>query len=152
MNNEYNNFPEILHSSNEKIIKNRLFQIEQIFINNMSDIFRYFDFNIVNSHKLISNNIPFSITLLNNAIKSEQIQNIFVECFLKIIKEEEDSIIKIFRNEICNKEKLSDVDFMKSFSEYFYKITFQNFRKIVIFLEKEQIMFSVIFNSELKNI
>ena len=149
LNNEYNNFPEILHSSNEKIIKNRLFQIEQIFINNMSDIFRYFDFNIVNSHKLISNNIPFSITLLNNAIKSEQIQNIFVECFLKIIKEEEDSIIKIFRNEICNKEKLSDVDFMKSFSEYFYKITFQNFRKIVIFLEKEQIMFSVIFNSEL---
>ena len=38
---------------------------------------------------------------------------------------------------------------MKSLFDYICEICFNNFRKIIIFLEKEQIMLSIIFNNEL---
>ena len=149
LNNKHNNFPQILLSSNDEIIKNRLFPMDEIFINNINDIFRYFNFNITNSYNLMSRNIPLSFIFLEKTVKSKQIQNIFTDCLLKLMADEEDFIIKIFRSEICNKEKLIETDFMKSMYEYLCDISFKNFRKIIIFLEKEQIMFSVIFNSEL---
>ena len=149
LNNKYEKFPQILLSSNDDIIINKLFKLDYIFINNINDLLRYFDLNITNSYELAIKNTPLNFLLLDNAYKSNQLQNIFFDCLLKLTKDEEDFVIKIFRTEICNKEKLSDVDFMKSLFDYICEICFNNFRKIIIFLEKEQIMLSIIFNNEL---
>ena len=74
--------------------------------------------NVTNSYELAIKNTPLNFLLLDNAYKSNQLQNIFFDCLLKLTKDEEDFVIKIFRSEICNREKLSDVDFMKSLFDY----------------------------------
>ena len=147
--NNHENFPQVLISSNEEIIKNNLFDINYAIINCINDIFRYFDFNIINRSEKEYFNFPFIYQLLEYATKSDNLKKIFLNCLYKLIEKEEDFIKKIFKKEICQKESLINTDFSKSLFEYILDLFFNNFRKIIIILEKEQIMFSVLFNDKL---
>ena len=149
LQNIHKNFPQILISSKEEIIKIRLLDMNYTIINNMNDIFRYFDFKIKNLNESDNSTFPWNLKILEYTIKSQNLQNIFIKCFLKFIDSEEDFIIKIFRQEICHKESLVNIDFMQLLFDYICELYFNNFRKIVIILEREQIMFSVAINDQL---
>ena len=148
LQNNHENFPQILISTNKEIIEKRLFDINNTIITNMNDIFRYFDFEKINYNKQEDAILPFQIKLLKYTINSNSLQTILIKCFIKFIDQEEDFINKIFRKEIFDSENLINMDFMKTFFEYICDLYFQNFRKIVIILEKEQIMTSLLFNEK----
>ena len=149
LNGTHLNFPEILISSNEEIIRKELIDMKYIIVNNINDIFRYFNFDILNYFEE-ENRFPFAYKLLENSLKSKYFQVILLECLLKLIKvQDEDFVIKAFREEICNKNSLINIYFMNELFDFVNNIFFINFRKMIIILENEHIMSTVLFNDKL---
>ena len=148
LNNKYDRFSQALTSSNEEIIKNKILDMDFIIFNNLYDIFRYFDFNIKNIDQKDYLNMNFNMLLVEKLSKPQYLWDVFIDSLLKFI-DKEDFLRKIFREKICYKEKLVNKSFMEILFDYISDLCYNNFRRIVIFLEKEQIMCSLIFNEEI---
>ena len=83
-------------------------------------------------------------------MSSKNFQIIFINCLLKLIEEYKEEFIKIvFAKEICHKESLINVNVINSLFEYISDLCSKNMRKIIIYLEKEQIITSAVFNDQL---
>ena len=149
LQNKHKNFPQVLISSNEKIIKNELIDINYAIFNSITDILRYFDFETTNSKENDDSKFPFALKILEYLSLSVNLKKILFDCLYKLIETEEDFIIKIFGKEICHKESLINADFSKLLFEYLCEIFFNNFRKIIIILEKEHIFFCALFNDKI---
>ena len=148
--NIHKNFPQILVSSNEEIIKNNLVDIKFIILDKFNDITRFIDFILTNFNENENKKFPFSCRLLQEASKSKNFQIIFINCLLKLIEEYKEEFIKIvFIKEICHKESLINANVINSLFEYISDLCSKNMRKIIIFLEKEQIITSAVFNDQL---
>ena len=89
-NNTYNNFPQIINSSNEEIIQKQLIDINSMIINNIDDVLRFFSFKIINSPE----NTIYK-ELIKFYIKEEILSNIVNKCLVSLIKKEEDFLIKV---------------------------------------------------------
>ena len=147
LNNIYENFPLILKSSNEEIIQKQLMNINSMINNNIDYVLRFFNFEFSN----YEGNLLYR-DLIKFYIKNESLSNIVKKCLVKLIKNEEDFLIKVFNEEITNNKDLDKNDFMNKMNDYLNNLVFNNLRKIIIILERQQIINIAISNEKiLKN-
>ena len=155
--NKYLNFPEIIIESNEEIIKKRLVDINLIINNKIENAFRYFSFELINSEtnptQNNQQNSSYKDGLISQIQKTNYMKDVLIKCLINIIKNEENLVFKIFNKEILIKEKknnyLFKIDFMDLLYKYLNDFIFKNLRKIIIILEKEQILNSLYFNDKI---
>jgi hypothetical protein len=134
-NNTYNNFPQIINSSNEEIIQKQLIDINSMIINNIDDVLRFFSFKIINSPE----NTIYK-ELIKFYIKEEILSNIVNKCLVSLIKKEEDFLIKVLNEEITKNKDLDENDFMNKMHNYLNNLVFKDLRKVIFILQKEQII------------
>ena len=146
-NNTYENFPQILKSSNEEIIKENLMDTNSMINNNIDNALRFFAFKYINYDE----NILYK-ELIKFFIQQESLRNIVNKCLISLIKNEEDFFIKVLNEEITKNKDLDENYFMNKMHDYLNNLIFNNLRKIIYFLEKEQII-NISINNEkiLKN-
>ena len=146
-NNKFMNFPKILISSNKEIIKNQLFDTNSIINNNIEDVLRYFNYKLTNCDN--EQKICYRQTISFFIKQNTFLKNILVECLTLIIKNDDDFLIKYFKEEIFEKDEKEESNLMNSLLSHINSIVFDNLRKIIYFLEKEQIINVVSFNEKL---
>jgi hypothetical protein len=134
-NNTYENFPQIINSSNEEIIQKQLMDINSMIINNIDNALRFFSFKFINS----SDNTIYKV-LIKLSIKKEILSNIVNKCLVSLIKKEEDFLIKVLDEEITKNIDLDENDFMNKMHDYLNNLVFNNLRKILFILQREQII------------
>mgnify|MGYP002623021467 CR=1 FL=1 len=146
-NNTYENFPQILKSSNEEIIQKELMDIKSMINNNIDNVLRFFTFKFIN----YEGNILYK-ELIKYFIQNKKLSNIFNKCLVSLIKKEEDFFIKVLNEEITKNKDLDENDFMNKMHNYLNNLVFNNLRKIIIILQREQIINIAISNEKiLKN-
>ena len=146
-NNTYENFPQILKSSNEEIIKENLMNTNSMINNNIDNALRFFTFRFIN----YSENILYK-EMIKFFIQQESLRNIVNKCLISLVKNEEDFFIKVLNEEITKNKDLDENYFMNRMHDYLNNLVFNNLRNIIYILEKEQIINIAVNNEKiLKN-
>ena len=147
LHNKHPNFPEMLISSNKEIIENQLFDINSMINNNIDVVLSNFNYHCLNIDE--KKTMCYKETLLFLFKKQKSLQEICRMCLINLIKNEEDYITRIFKEEVLQKDSLDEIDLMNSLYKLINSFIFENLRKIIVYLEKEQILYSVAFNEKL---
>ena len=150
LNNEYQNFPEILINSNKNIIKKGLFDIDSMISKNINESLRYFNYKIFNYDEKKINSYKDTVT--KRITESKFMRYVIKECFANLANNEEDFLTTICKEDIPNKTNIEQTDcynFATLVENKINDLIYKNLRIIIIILEKEQIMSAIISNERL---
>ena len=150
LNNQYSNFPEILVDSNKDIIEKKLFDIETMITDNIDNVLRYFNYKLYNTKESQAN--AYKKLLAKCLTNSKYLRNIIIESLANLANNEEDFLAKICKENITFKDNnglIENNNFSFLLDKQISVFIFQNFRIIIIILEKEQIINAVLFNERL---
>ena len=147
LNNNYVNFTDVIINSNKEIIKKNLFDIDFMICNNINNVVRYFDYKISNLEQNQIN--EYKSNFIKNTSNSKYIKNIIKECLANLANNEEDFLIKILKEETNTKISELENNFSHKLENHVSNLVFENLRKIIVILEKEQIINSIITNERL---
>ena len=143
-NNSYKNFPKILISSNKEIIQKHLLDINSIIDNHIDEVLRYFDYNLLNFDNLsILKTIHFKPTISFYIKNNNILKDILIKCLINLINNDDDFIIKIFEEEIIKNDKKQEINLMPLLFNNFNALIQNELRKIILFIEKEQIIYTI---------
>ena len=149
LNNKFSNFPEILKSSNKEIIKNNFFNIGEMISNEIENSLRYFNFKLYNF--IETQNNSYKKTLAKNISNSKYAKNVLIECLSNFADNEEDFLFNICINILSPIDNIEGDDYNFSFllENYIINLVRDNLKKIILILEKEQIITAIISNERL---
>ena len=145
--NKHKNFPEILISSNKEIIQKDIFDINSIIDNNIDDVLRFFNFELLNCDS--QQNICYKQTISFFMKTNNYIKNLFKIILTTLIKNDQDFVIKIFNEEMFKNQIIEDINIMSLLFDFISSLIFNELRKIIFLLEKEQIISSLAFDDTL---
>ena len=148
-NNIYKNFPEILIATNKEMIDKQLFDINSMIDNNIDNALRYFDYNIYNCDRY--QNMCYRQTLSFLLRQHKNAKDFLVKSLTSLINNNEDYIVKLFYEEILEKDENSEGNLLNSLYDFINTLVFDNLRKIILILEKENILNTVPFNDLCQN-
>ena len=161
LDNEFKNFHEIINSSNDDIIRKRLIDTSLLINNNLEKVFKYFSLELINYEKelyAMDLNNNYKNIIINEMKTNIYLKDYLTECLNILIKNEEDLIINIFNKEVFNNknyenknENINFINFMSLLYKYLDNFVFNNLRRIIFILEKEQIISSTIPDRKIIN-
>ena len=147
LNNVHLNFPEILVSSNIDIIEKNLVDINSIINNNIDEILRFFNYKLLNIDKQQKN--MYKVTVSFYIKSQEYLKDILIKTLSSLTKNEDDLLIKVFNESLTKKKDSPQIEILDSLFNVINSLVFEKLRKIIIILEKEQIINSFIFNEKI---
>ena len=168
INNKYNNFLNILDNSNEEILLNGIEQ-NNILLNKINSDLRYFKYIIFNesqkNNKINIINDYFSVNGLDEQKQSEErknsifkeelkyqiylnkaFQDVIKKGLLHLFKNEDDILIKIYKNNII---KGGDNDFLDTLNIYISERIDVYIIKLIYLFEQNQIFSSFLSNTKM---
>ena len=146
LNNVHLNFPEILVSSNIEIIEKNLVDINSIINNNIDEILRFFNYKLFNCDEQQKNMYKISVSFY---IKNQEyLKDILIKTLSSLTKNDDDFLIKVFNESLSKKKDSQQIDILDSLFNIINSLVFEKLRIIIIILEKEQIINSLIFNEK----
>ena len=161
LDNEYKNFHEVINSSNDDIIRKRLIDTNSLINNNLEKVFIYFPFDLINYGKEsygMDLNKNYKNIIINEIKSNQYLKHYLIECLNILIKNEEGIIINIFNKEVLNNKyyenknvNINHINFMSLLNKYLTDFVFNNLRRIIFMLEKEQIISSTIPDRKIIN-
>ena len=149
LNNKYTHFLDYLEYSNEILIEKNIIDINTMINDNIEKIINYFCFNLYNCEDI--NQICFSTQFIDNIKNQQYLKDIFIKCFIYIINNEDDYIFKIFKEIIENSNERIEKKILYLLNNKINDYFILNIKKIIYFLEKEQILSTFIFNNKNNN-
>ena len=143
--NKHKFFLDLLLSTNKDIINNNLININEIIKNNINSILRFFNYNLINSH----NNFDNYKEKINQFITKDELLKIIIKCIINFSENDEDFLINTFNDKIINNENQDN--FLIIFYNNLNEKMFVYLTKIIFLLEKQSIINTILFNSDVYN-